>query len=141
MTACARCGSAVNENGFCRDTTCPFSDHQQNCTNGWFGHPDERLHPPYECVCHLVGPEIVLARTTFIVEVLHEVDAEDSVCSMGIDDVIRECLTGGWSMHSHALKTEYLDKEQAIEACNNQATDPGFFGIGQEDEADAVEEE
>jgi hypothetical protein len=133
MSKCERCGSAVNENGFCRDTTCPFSDHLQNCTNGWYGHTDHNF-APYECVCHLIGPEIVLAKTTIVVEVLHDVSDEEAVRSGDVVDVLRECVDGAWSMHSHCSKTEYLDKEQAIEACNNQATDPGFFGIGQEDE-------
>jgi hypothetical protein len=45
---CARCGSSL-ENGKCRDQTCPFNDHDQDCPAGWTGHPD---HPgDHACKC------------------------------------------------------------------------------------------
>jgi hypothetical protein len=54
---CKRCGCEVSDGiacakghdyvpkGFCRDGTCPFSDHLQSCKAGWNGHPKMDPNP------------------------------------------------------------------------------------------------
>lgn len=37
---CGRCGCDLDEDGFCTDETCPFSDYGQDDPRGWSGHPD-----------------------------------------------------------------------------------------------------
>jgi len=37
---CDRCGTVL-KNGFCKDLTCPFSNHKQDCLRGWSGHPEK----------------------------------------------------------------------------------------------------
>src|SRR5258707_1330113 len=41
---CQRCCCQL-QNGYCRDVTCPFSDHLQSCNTGWSGHPKYDPHP------------------------------------------------------------------------------------------------
>jgi len=38
-TKCNRCGNNLID-GYCKDKTCSFSDHNQSCPCGWAGHPD-----------------------------------------------------------------------------------------------------
>ncbi|MBG6083109.1 hypothetical protein [Rubrivivax gelatinosus] len=40
-TSCRRCGSTLDEDGHCADTTCPFSKTVQSDPAGWAGHPEE----------------------------------------------------------------------------------------------------
>lgn len=40
---CQRCSSPLNDDGYCTDETCPFSDHPQTDDAGWYGHPDKDL--------------------------------------------------------------------------------------------------
>lgn len=37
VSKCCRCGSKLNQNEFCADETCPFSDHKQYCKRGFYG--------------------------------------------------------------------------------------------------------
>ena len=47
-TGCVRCGSDLDAAGECVDVSCPFSDHKQNCSAGWQGHPEHKSGP---CNC------------------------------------------------------------------------------------------
>jgi hypothetical protein len=40
---CQRCGAKLNDDGYCTDETCPFSDHPQTDDAGWYGHPQKDL--------------------------------------------------------------------------------------------------
>src|SRR5206468_1797863 len=42
---CERCGSPRNEQHYCTDITCPFSDHQPECPVGWARHPERDPRP------------------------------------------------------------------------------------------------
>lgn len=39
---CQRCGSPLNQWGYCTEATCPFDCHVQSCQLGWVGHPEYR---------------------------------------------------------------------------------------------------
>ena len=43
LPQCERCGSILNDEGLCKDKTCPFSDCTQDDLNGWEGHPDRDM--------------------------------------------------------------------------------------------------
>ena len=49
---CQRCGNKLDEKGYCKGATCPFSDHQQSCLGGWAGHPDKAIGPSQVCLLH-----------------------------------------------------------------------------------------
>jgi len=36
---CTRCGTWLDAEDYCEDEACPFSDHLQDCRQGWAGHP------------------------------------------------------------------------------------------------------
>lgn len=42
MDQCQRCSSPLDDDGYCTDATCPFSDHPQTDDAGWYGHPEWR---------------------------------------------------------------------------------------------------
>jgi len=46
---CTRCDTPLNAKGYCKDETCPFSDHLQSCPAGWTGHPE--VKGLTECNC------------------------------------------------------------------------------------------
>lgn len=55
---CDRCEMPLNEEGYCTDDTCPFSDHKQTCMVGWSGCPgkdpypnDDGVGPCSTCTC------------------------------------------------------------------------------------------
>ena len=47
---CKRCDTGLDGLGYCTDETCPFSDHTQDCTMGWAGHP-ESPQDIAKCTC------------------------------------------------------------------------------------------
>jgi len=126
---CNRCSSELHD-GFCSDQTCPFSDHVQSCDNGWYGHPEQQK-PHCDCSCRLVTPKFRLAKTTIVVEILHEID--DQVDGLSLSQIDSECTDGAWSCVHEVTEVKNLTEEQAIEECHKQGSDPGFFGIGQEE--------
>ena len=140
IKACKRCGSALDaKETFCTDETCPFSDHMQTCTNGWYGHPEQQ-RPPYDCMCHALKaaqPQDVLAKSVLTVEILHPID--HNVDGLSLEQVHNECMDGDWSMTSSVTSVVHLTKKQAIAECAKQGSDPEFFGIEEEDEEEEEE--
>jgi hypothetical protein len=51
---CQRCGSPLDDEGFCTDETCPFSDHDQSCLAGFMGHPDHPQANIEKCSCRTI---------------------------------------------------------------------------------------
>ena len=48
---CKRCSNPINDQGKCKDITCPFSYHDQHCPVGWTGHPMAKYFGPEIDVC------------------------------------------------------------------------------------------
>jgi hypothetical protein len=80
------------------------------------------------------GPEYVLAKTILIVEVLHPLD--HNVDGLSLEQIHNECMDGDWSMIMDVIDVISLNKAAAIKACHDQETDPEFFGIEEDEEAE-----
>ena len=55
------------------------------------------------------------------------------ITSVGLKGLAHGITYGGWSGQVDLGDSQELSEEGFSEACWNQGTDPGFFGIGQED--------
>ena len=58
---CGRCGTPLRR-GRCKDETCPFSDHAQDCAAGWRGHP-EKDRGRTVCTCKADGKSTSKEKT------------------------------------------------------------------------------
>jgi len=77
-----------------------------------------------------------IKRTKIILEILS--DVEDNVNDSTLENIIYQSDQGSWSMRTIEGETEILEGDEAIQACQQQGTDPEFFQLDVVDENDTT---
>ena len=70
------------------------------------------------------GGKPTYVKTTFTFEVLSEELIPDS---WSLEEIYEETVNGGWSGYISDWRTEHISREQLIDECHNQGTEPEFF--------------